>query len=195
MSATITDTTRAGSAIRFRSPTPEDGADLWRLVRDAGTLELNSPYTYILMASHFADTCLVAEADEAADGDDPLGLVIAYRPPTHRDAVFVWQVAVSPAARGRGLGRRLLEELVERLRPAGVRFLEASVTPGNEASRALFRSLAREAGVPCRVEEFMTEDLFPEAHEAEELFRIGPFEAPMQSPEDTAGKPRRGEIA
>lgn len=163
----------AAGGIRFRSPAPEDGADLWRLVRDAGTLELNSPYTYILMASHFAGTCLLAEAEDA---DAPLGLVIAYRPPTHPDAVFVWQVAVSPAARGRGLGRRLLETLVERLRPAGVRFLEATVTPDNEASRALFRSVAREAGVPCRVEEFMTEDLFPEAHEAEELFRIGPFE-------------------
>lgn len=159
--------------MRIRHPEPADGATLWRLVKEAGTLELNSPYTYVLMATHFADTCLVAE-----DDGEPLGMVIGYRPPTGPEAVFVWQVGVSPAARGRGLGRRLLAELMVRTAPRGVTHLEASVTPGNEASRALFRSVARQLDADCRVEPFMGAELFPGEHEPEELFRIGPIARP-----------------
>ncbi|MDY7092998.1 MAG: diaminobutyrate acetyltransferase [Acidobacteriota bacterium] len=158
--------------MRFRHPQMEDGSDLWRLVGDAGTLELNSAYTYVLMATHFADTCLLAESDEG----EPLGFVVAYRPPTHPEAVFVWQVAVAPEARGQGLGRRLLEELVARTAEDGVRYLEATVTPDNEPSRKLFRSFARELDTECRVEDFMGQEVFPQDHEAEDLFRIGPIE-------------------
>jgi len=163
--------------MRIRHPAPEDGAALWRLVKAAGTLELNSPYAYILMATHFADTCLVAEEE-----GDVIGLVIGYRPPPKPDVVFVWQVAVSSAARGRGLGRRLLQELATSTATDGVSYLEASVTSDNEASRALFRSVSRELGAECRVEPFMDRGLFPEAHEAEELFRIGPFKLASTTP-------------
>lgn len=158
--------------MRLRTTRPEDGARIWRLVQQAGSLELNSAYAYVLLATHFSDTCLIAE-----EGDELIGMVIAYRPPRRSEAVFVWQVAVAPAGRGRGLGRRLLLELAARTAPHGVRFVEASVTPGNAPSRALFESLARELGTECRVQPFMTPELFPEPHEAEELFRIGPFAA------------------
>jgi L-2,4-diaminobutyric acid acetyltransferase len=154
----------------------EDGATLWRLVQDAGTLELNSPYTYVLMSTHFSDTCLLAESDDG----EPLGVVVGYRPPTDPEAVFVWQVAVAPEARGQGLGRRLLEELVARTAGDGVRYLEATVTPDNEPSRKLFRSFARELDTKCRVEDFMGREVFPGTHEAEDLFRIGPIEAPVE---------------
>lgn len=159
--------------MKFRRPEMEDGATLWRLVRDAGTLELNSSYTYLLMSTHFAETCLLAEDEDGT----PLGLVLAYRPPTHPESVFVWQVAVAPEARGQGLGRRLLEELFARTAEDGVRFLEATVTPDNKPSRKLFRSFARELDTECRVEDFMDEEVFPKDHEAEDLFRIGPIEA------------------
>lgn len=156
--------------IQIRQPQPEDGAALWQLVKDAGTLEVNSPYMYVLFAAHFSDTCLIAE-----EGDQALGLIIGYRPPRTPEVVFVWQVAVAATARGRGLGHRLLRRLADTTSEQGVRFLEASVTPSNAASRALFRSLARELDTECRVEPFMSNSLFPQAHEAEELFRIGPF--------------------
>jgi len=157
--------------VKIRHPDPTDGSTLWELVKAAGTLELNSSYTYVLMATHFAETCLIAES-----GGTSAGLVVAYCPPGRNDAVFVWQVAVAPEFRGRGLGRRLLRALVRRTSPLGVRFLEASVTPSNEASKALFRSLARDVGADCRTLPFMGSELFPEPHEAEDLFRIGPIE-------------------
>ena len=172
--------------MRLRAVTPADGAAIWRLVQEAGTLEANTAYCYVLMCTHFDETCLLAEDDDGR----PCGFVVAYCPPRQVDTVFVWQVGVLSAARGAGLGRRLLRELVERNSARGVRYLEASVTPDNEASRALFRGLARELGTECAVGPFMGSDLFPGEHEPEELFRIGPITvpraaAPRSAPSDS----------
>ena len=38
----MTAATDDNDTLTYRAVTPEDGAALWRLVRDAGTLELNS---------------------------------------------------------------------------------------------------------------------------------------------------------
>jgi len=156
---------------RIRPVTPSDGAEIWRMVEEISALESNSAYCYVLFCSHFGDTCVIAEDDEG----EALGFVVGHRPPRQGDTVFVWQVGVRRTARGLGLGRRLLRALVEQTAALGVRYLEASVTPGNQPSRALFRSLARELGTECSVGPFMGAELFPVEHEPEELFRIGPF--------------------
>ena len=156
---------------RIRPLTPSDGAEIWRMVEEISALEANSAYCYVLFSSYFGDTCLIAEDDNGR----ALGFVVGFRPPRQGDTVFVWQVGVLRAARGLGLGRRLLSALVEHTAALGVRYLEATVTPDNQASRALFRSLARELDTECSVSPFMGAELFPGEHEPEELFRIGPF--------------------
>lgn len=151
-----------------------DGAAMWQFVADHGGLELNTAYAYMVFADDFTDTCVVA-VDQ--DQDVLAGFVLGYRPPTRPDTLFVWQVGVAPSHRGQGLARRMILELLERNAPE-VRFLESTVTPSNTASRRLFRSVAEARGTTCDVSEYMTEDLFPEeGHEAEEKFRIGPFES------------------
>lgn len=158
------------SALHFRAARRGDGAALWRLVQDAGTLELNSAYFYLLFAEHFGATCLVAEQDGVV-----VGGVIAYRPPAELDAVFVWQIGVAPAARGQGLGKQLLHELLQLSGCNGVRWLTATVAEDNLASARLFRGFARDRNVACETQTFFSSDLFPEPHTAEPLFRIGPL--------------------
>lgn len=160
----------------MRAARPEDGKQLYELVRNAGTLELNTAYFYLIFAEHFGQTCLIAEEDGKA-----LGGVVAYRPPTHTDTVFVWQIGVAPEARGRGLARAMLNALVELPGCKGVRYLEASVTGSNTASRALFTSFARHADAELTISDFFTTDRFPGEHEAEDLFRIGPLPAGQNS--------------
>lgn len=157
------------SQAQFRRARPEDGARMYELVRDMGGLELNTAYFYVLFCIDFADTCVVAEVDGKL-----AGFVLGHRPPKRPDAVFVWQVGVAPFMRKQGLARRLLDAFVEQNPDA--RWLEASVTPGNTASRKLFRSFARDHGVDCAVKDFMRAEHFPDGHEPEELFRIGPFQ-------------------
>jgi L-2,4-diaminobutyric acid acetyltransferase len=50
--------------VTFRAPVASDAADLWRLARDSGSLDLNSPYAALLWCTDFADTTVVL-----TDGD------------------------------------------------------------------------------------------------------------------------------
>jgi diaminobutyrate acetyltransferase len=158
--------------IRYRGASPEDGKALYDLVDDGGVLELNTCYSYVLMCDHFGSTTVVAEHDGEA-----VGFVTAYRPPSHPDTVFVWQIGVHPRMRGRGVARGILEALVKRPACRGVRYLEATVTPSNTASRRLFQSFARSYGAPYEWSEGYPGTIFGEDHEPEDLIRIGPFTA------------------
>jgi GNAT superfamily N-acetyltransferase len=50
-------------------------------------------------------------------------------------------MALVPAARGRGLGRRMLVVLVEAVRASGAPGVSLSVEDGNDRARALYESL------------------------------------------------------
>jgi len=160
----------------FRAPTVADGAEMWRLTRDSGVLEVNTAYSYLLLGQHFADTCVVAERD-----GKPVGFVSAFVSPVAHDTVFVWQVAVAQEDRGQGVGQKLLHHLLARPACRRVRRLEATVTPSNSPSRALFESVARDLDVPFSVFSGFGEDLFPgDGHEKEDLVRIGPLPRAMR---------------
>lgn len=162
----------AADGLSFRNATFGDGAGIWRLVGETGVLDLNSPYAYLMMGNWFAETSVVAEA-----GDRLAGFVIGFVPPRQAGTVFVWQVGVAGAMRGRGLGGRMLDVLARRS-PGPVRFLEATVTPSNRASEALFRGFARRHAAPCAVSDLFPAQAFPiGGHEAERLFRIGPLQS------------------
>lgn len=160
----------------FRAPTVTDGAEMWRLARESGALEVNTAYAYLLFSQHFADTCVVAERN-----GKPVAFVSAFVSPAAHDTVFVWQVAVAHEERGQGVGQKLLHHLLARPACRRVRRLEATVTPSNTASRALFESVARDLDVPFSVYSGFGTDLFPgEGHEPEELVRIGPLPRAMR---------------
>ncbi|ARK29011.1 diaminobutyrate acetyltransferase [Halalkalibacter krulwichiae] len=158
------------AAVQFEKPTVEDGAAMWELVNES-TLDQNSAYKYIMMCEFFAETCVVAK-----ENNQLVGFVTAFIPPERQDVVFVWQVGVHSSQRGKGLASKLITELVNRSGCKDVSYVEATVTPSNEASQALFRSLARSFQTECEVSECFSEDLFPEeGHEAELTFRVGPI--------------------
>lgn len=153
----------------YRKPSKQDGAAMWRLVRDSGGLDLNSAYAYVMMADLFPDTCAVAYA-----GEKLAGFIMGYRKPREQDTLFVWQIGVDLARRGEGVGRKLLDELLAREENASVRFVEATVGPNNAASKALFLGLAARRQAGCTIDEYYPKSVFPsgEQHDAELLFRI-----------------------
>lgn len=154
----------------MRQPELADGPAMWNLVRES-TLDDNSPYLYLMLARYYGETCAVAER-----GDTLGGFLTAFVPPEQPDTLFVWQVGVSPQARGHGLATRLILSILQREACEEVRYVEATVTPSNEASLALFRGLADKLGTRCRESECFPQHLFPvNGHEAEWLLRIGPF--------------------
>jgi L-2,4-diaminobutyric acid acetyltransferase len=155
----------------LRCPTKDDAVAIHRLVSQCPPLDLNSLYSYLLLTEHFPDTCIVAAGDGAA-----LGFVSAYTPPARPDVLFIWQVAVHERMRGQGLGKRLLQALLQRPDLAGARYLETTVSPGNAASRRMFNLLAQDLGAAVNETPLFDRTLFgPQAHDDEPLLRIGPL--------------------
>jgi L-2,4-diaminobutyric acid acetyltransferase len=148
-------------------PSTEDGAAIWRIARDSGKLDLNSSYAYLLWCHDFADTSAVARV-----GDEIVGFVIGYRRPSAPDTVVVWQIAVAAGQRGKGTAAALLDNLVRR---TGATHVETTVTPDNDASNALFRKAADRWGAQMRVAGEFAAREFPDDHETEVLYRIGPI--------------------
>jgi diaminobutyrate acetyltransferase len=143
---------------------------MWRIARDSQVLDLNSSYSYLLWCRDFARTSVVATVDGAVGG-----FVTGYVRPDRPDTVMVWQVAVDAAHRGRGLARRMLDALADRLAEQSVRSLETTITPDNEASIRLFSSFAEGRAARLVREPVFPAELFPDGHDAEVLFRIGPW--------------------
>lgn len=148
----------------LRPPIPLDGMALWDLAGRCG-LDLNSPYAYVMWARYHASSSVVAVGDEG----QPVGFLTGFAIPEAPSGVFVWQIGVDPQRRGERIGAQLLDRVVEQ---TGATTVEATVTPDNAASTALFEAFAERHGsevlrMPC-----FDEDLLPPGHEPELLFRI-----------------------
>lgn len=124
----------------LRKPEATDGPEIWSLVKSCKPLDENSMYANLIQADHFSETCVVAEVDGQI-----AGWVSGHMIPDTNE-IFVWQVAVDPAARGLGLGKRMLIELIEREACADATALKTTITRDNDASWALFKSFARHIG-------------------------------------------------
>ena len=161
--------------LHLRRPRRSDAAGLHELVASSKTLDLNSPYAYLLLCTHFSETSAVVEAENGF----PLGFLGGYLKPSESSVLFVWQIAVVRAARGHGIGKQLLQDVLNRPSCRHVRYLEATVTPSNAASLALFRSFARTHRAECHeTPMFAAEDFGRELHEEEVLLHIGPLRGP-----------------
>lgn len=153
---------------RFEPPTREDGPAMWALADEVG-LDSNSPYSYVMCGDYFASTSVVVR-----QGDEIVGFVTGFLAPAEPTTLFVWQIGVADSARRLGLGSRMLDHLVERLHPL---HLEATVTPDNAASAALFRSLGTRRRTQAELSPAYPSELLGSAHDPELRFRVGPFDA------------------
>lgn len=153
--------------IHIRKPRASDGYEIHQLIANSPPLDLNSIYSYYLLSDHFSDSCVVAENQGRV-----VGFLSAYRIPQRPDTLFVWQVVVNRALRGKRIAWRMLESLLQRL-GGEVRQVEATVNPSNAASRALFERLAKEHDSTLGEETFLEASAFgPGDHESEILLRV-----------------------
>ena len=113
------------------------------------TFETQVPSWEAWDAAHLADHRFVAKLD-----DDVVGwvAVVPYsRRPVYR-GVGEESVYVAERARGRGVGRALLEAVIESARAGGLWTLQAGIFADNTASLELHRRLGfREVGVRERI--------------------------------------------
>ncbi len=164
------------SAITLRRPVSEDGRAVFTLIMECPPLDINSAYCNLLQCSHFRDTSVIA-----TDSHGAIGFISGYIIPGRPDTLFVWQVAVSERGRGKGLARRMLDDILHRSECQGVSHLETTITEDNAASWALFSALARDYKAPLeRSVMFDREIHFGDRHDTELLARIGPLQFPQE---------------
>lgn len=158
----------------LRRPARDDGAALHQLIAGCPPLDLNSPYAYLLLCEHHADTCVVAEQSGKI-----VGAVTGYMLPARPDILFVWQVAVAQPMQGQGLGQRMLDHLFQRcLSSQAMTGVETTISPSNLHSQKLFAGIARQHRVSCEATPFLTADDFGgSSHEEERLYQLGPWPA------------------
>ncbi|MCE7791949.1 diaminobutyrate acetyltransferase [Salipaludibacillus sp. CUR1] len=164
------NTTAVLDTVTLEQPSKEDGQGMWLLAKKT-SLDLNSAYKYIMFAEYFSETCVVAK-----ERGEVVGFITGFIQPEHPDVIFVWQVGVDSSQRGKGIGSKMLNELISRDASKNVRFLEATITEDNKASQSLFKRLARDHDTDYEVRECFPEEVFPEeGTKAEYTYRIGPF--------------------
>lgn len=155
----------------LRKPAEKDGSAIHELVQICSPLDENSVYCNLLQASYFSDSSVVAESDGKL-----LGFITGFISPKDPEVLFVWQVAVSPEARGLGLALSMLEHLFSDVQHQGVRFIETTITDGNAASWALFRRFSENRCAALKhAPHFLSDTHFAGHHETENLLRIGPI--------------------
>jgi L-2,4-diaminobutyric acid acetyltransferase len=154
--------------ITLRKPVDADGSAVWQLIDSCRPLDVNSMYCNLIQCDHFAETCVLAER-----GDEVVGWISAYGLPDDPDTLFIWQVAVSEAARGQGLAKRMLKHLLDREACASIQQLKTTITKDNEASWGLFSRFAEGEGAELDSEaHFKRDEHFDGRHATEHMVTI-----------------------
>ncbi|MUI55929.1 diaminobutyrate acetyltransferase [Aliivibrio fischeri] len=152
----------------FREPSRTDGDDVYALITECPPLDINSSYCNFLQATHFSKTCVLAEKD-----GDLAGFISGYQKPDEPNTLFIWQVAVSPRYRGKGLAFSMLTTLLERKKLLHIEFIETTITKENNASWSLFKKIDAQYGNQGQVTTFLDkESHFKGKHDTEYLYRI-----------------------
>ncbi|NOH96661.1 diaminobutyrate acetyltransferase [Vibrio sp. 99-70-13A1] len=152
----------------FSEPSAEDGDDVFSLIAACPPLDVNSSYCNFLQSSHFSRTCIIARSN-----GEIAGFISGYRKPDDPNTLFVWQVAVSPRFRGKGLAFKMLSELLNRDLLNTVTAVETTITEDNAASWALFKKLDAQNDQQGVVSTFLDEKThFKGKHDTEYLYRI-----------------------
>lgn len=152
----------------FREPRAADGDEVYSLIADCPPLDMNSSYCNFLQSTHFSKTCILVEHKGKV-----AGFISGYQKPSEPSVLFVWQVAVAPHVRGKGLAFTMLEALLKRDGLENISAIETTITEDNAASWALFKKIDAKHGNFGEVTTFLDEmEHFKGKHDTEYLYRI-----------------------
>ena len=155
--------------VSFRHPCLDDGIAIHTLVAQSPPLDLNSSYLYFLQASHFAETCLVAEYNNQI-----VGFVSGYLRPDDNSSLFIWQLVVDKSMRGQGLAQKMLNNLASDVaQQTELTSVCCTISPSNKASQGVFYRFAEKLDLTVEVTDFLTMQHFGETdHEEEQLYTL-----------------------
>lgn len=115
------------------------GTDFLKIHKLAGEIDgiVQHPgHVYKIMADHFGDTFFIAREDNEID---ILGFMMGFMSRKMKGDLFIWQIAVSEKAQGKGLGSKLLQHTIDYAKKlSDCNAVIATVETYNTASQKLF---------------------------------------------------------
>lgn len=147
-------------------PSVDDAGSMWELAKNT-SLDLNSSYSYLMMAEFFSDTCMIAR-----DEDKLIAFMTGFQFKSSPDSYFVWQIAVDPDYRNQKLAQKMIYQMVKEVDP---QFIQANITTANKASINMFKIVAENYNTEFKSSRGFSEEDFPDDHQAEMLITIGPL--------------------
>jgi len=161
------------SRLILREPQEDEGYWVHKLISECPPLDTNSMYCNLLQCAHFSNTSVIAVNETS---NEALGFISGYLKPQQPEILFIWQVAVSEAARGQGLAKNMLLNILSRAALQSVTHIETTITDDNPGSWALFERIAQALDAPLQRSVYFTKEThFKGTHDTENLVRIGPF--------------------
>ncbi len=151
-------------------PTKKHAKEIFKLVSRCKPLDINSEYLYLLQTTYFKDTCSLALLEKKA-----IGFISGYLVPNKTNTLFIWQVAVDKQARGKGLAKKLLLEILQREHSKNIEYIHTTISPQNIPSQKFFEKLASDLNTTIKKSILFDNDDFTTEHEQEVLFEIGPI--------------------
>ena len=127
--------------IRIEQVTLNDYPEIYRLSGSIEGIVQHPAHLYKIMAVHFGKTFFVARKSD--HGSSPiLGFMMGFISQSIQRHLFVWQIAVSEKAHGKGIGSGLLGHTIEYARKSGkCKAVMATVETTNTSSQRLFEKM------------------------------------------------------
>lgn len=147
------------------------GSQVHALVARCPPLDANSMYCNILQCDYFAATSCAAISEDG----QLVGFVSGYLPLSDNGkTLFIWQVAVDESQRGKGMGIKMIQDILSRDICQSVQTIETTVTESNMASTAMFEKLARLCSSKAikKHVKYESDKHFNGEHDSEILFHI-----------------------
>lgn len=156
--------------MKILHPTISDANHMWRLAKKSN-LDVNSSYSYLMMTKFFNGRCFVIKSPD----DKVVGFVTGFI--LKDDVYFIWQIAIDPEYQGQGLSRSLLDVAINKLmRVHKIKFIQATVSPDNDASMGLFKKIATSYNTFFAMKDGFQESHFPDEKPEEKLIQVGPLD-------------------
>jgi L-2,4-diaminobutyric acid acetyltransferase len=153
----------------IENPSNKDGHEIWKLVKSSNTLDLNSEYCYFMLASIVSKQCAIVKEKKNKKIVGFLSCIIS---PENMQNLFIWQICVAESAKKNGLAKQMVDYVVKNQKKP-IEYIHVTISANNEASLALFNSLAKGYKASIEREVFINSNQFNGNHETEYLYKIG----------------------
>lgn len=100
---------------------------LYNMAKESEVLDVHTPHTYYLMCMMFKDQIFTLKND-----DEAIGYIMSIK---NDHYVFIWQIAIKPEYRQKGLSKYLYEAVEEFCNKHKIEVILLSIDPNNVASK------------------------------------------------------------